>query len=362
LRRSSEKTYIIAEAGVNHNGSLDMALRLVDAAAEAGADAVKFQTFKAERLVQRHAPKAAYQKQTTEAEESQYDMLRRLELPYEAQKNLLEYCGERKIDFLSTPFDEESLDFLKDDLGLQTIKLGSGEVTNAPLLLRTAQKGVSLILSTGMSTLGEVETALSCLAFGYLKREEVPSQEAFLRAYASSEGRELLERQVTLLHCTSEYPAPLEDVHLRSMLTMREAFGLPVGYSDHTEGIAVSVAAAALGASVLEKHFTLDRTLPGPDHKASLEPGELAELVRSVRQVEKALGENRKVPSPSEWENRGIVRKSLVAKRSISKGEPFTSENLTCKRPGKGISPFEYWDMLGTMSSRNYKQDEEIYP
>jgi len=360
LRRNTEKNYIIAEAGVNHNGSLDMALRLVDAAAEAGADAVKFQTFKAGRLVQRHAPKAAYQKQTTEAEESQYDMLRRLELPYEAQKTLLEYCGERKIDFLSTPFDEESLDFLTDELGLQTIKLASGEVTNAPLLLRTAQKGVSLILSTGMSTLGEVETALSCLAFGYLKKEGTPSREAFLKAYASPEGREILENQVTLLHCTSEYPAPLEDVHLRSMLTMREAFGLRVGYSDHTEGIAVSIAAAALGASVLEKHFTLDRALPGPDHKASLEPGELAELVRSVRQVEKALGESRKVPSPSEWENRSVVRKSLVAKCSISKGEPFTSENLTCKRPGKGISPFDLWRFIGKVALREYQEDEPL--
>ncbi len=360
MKQKTKGAYIIAEAGVNHNGSLDMALRLVDVAAEAGADAVKFQTFKAERLVQRHAPKAAYQKQTTEAGESQYDMLRRLELPYEAQKTLLKYCGERKIDFLSTPFDEESLDFLTEDLGLQIIKLGSGEVTNGPLLFRTAQKGVALILSTGMSTLGEIETALSCLAFGYLGTEEVPSREAFLKAYASLEGREILERQVTLLHCTSEYPAPLEDVHLRSMLTMKEAFALRIGYSDHTEGIVVSVAAAALGASILEKHFTLDRALPGPDHKASLEPGELGELVRSVRQVEKALGESRKVPSSSEWENRGIVRKSLVAKCPISKGEFFTSENLACKRPGKGISPFDLWRFIGKVAPRDYEEDESL--
>jgi len=305
--------YIIAEAGVNHNGSLDMALQLVDAAASTGADAVKFQTFRADRLVKRDAPKAEYQKQTTGTDESQYEMLQRLELPREAHFALLDRCAARGIDFLSTPFDEESLDFLADELGLKTIKLGSGEVTNGPLLLRAARKGVSVILSTGMSTLGEVETALSCLAFGYTKVDESPSLEAFLATYASDEGREALSRRVTLLHCTTEYPAPFEDVNLRSMLTMERAFALPVGYSDHTEGIAVSVAAVALGASVIEKHFTLDRALPGPDHRASLEPGKLAEMVRSVRQVESALGSGLKAPSPSERMNRKIVRKSLVA-------------------------------------------------
>lgn len=352
--------YIIAEAGVNHNGSLDMALELVDAAAKAGADAVKFQTFAAERLVRKDAPKAAYQEQTTGTEESQYEMLRRLELPRAAHKALIERCAARRIDFLSTPFDEESLDFLTDELRLRTIKLGSGEVTNGPLLLRAARKGTSLILSTGMCTLGEVETALGCLAFGYVRPDEPPSLDAFLEAYASPEGREALERRVTLLHCTTEYPAPFDEVNLRSMLTMREAFGLSVGYSDHTEGIAVSVAAAALGATVIEKHFTLDATLPGPDHRASLEPDDLAELVRSIRRVVAALGSGVKAPSPSERENRRIVRKSLAAKRPIHRGEPFTPENLTCKRPGGGASPFAFWSLLGRTASREYAEDEAI--
>lgn len=352
--------YVIAEAGVNHNGSLDMALRLVDAAAEAGADAVKFQTFTADNLVRKSAPKAEYQLQTTEASESQYEMLRRLELSRAAHKTLLEQCSARGIDFLSTPFDEESLDFLTDELGLKTIKLGSGEVTNGPLLLHTARKGVNVILSTGMSTLGEVETALSCLAFGYIGNDKPPLLEAFVAAYASPEGQDALRRKVTLLHCTTEYPAPFADVNLRSMLTMKDAFGLRVGYSDHTEGIAVSIAAAALGASAIEKHFTLDRTLPGPDHRASLEPDELAELVRSVRQVEAALGSGVKTPSPSERENRSIVRKSLVAKHPIRKGERFTADNVTCKRPGGGVSPIAYWGILERTADRDYDEDEAL--
>jgi N-acetylneuraminate synthase len=352
--------YIIAEAGVNHNGSLDTALQLVDAAAEAGADAVKFQTFTAEHLVRRNAPKAEYQKQTTGTDESQYEMLRRLELPRAAHETLIERCSARGIDFLSTPFDEESLDFLTDDLGLKTIKLGSGEVTNGPLLLRTARKGVDVILSTGMSTLGEVETALACLAFGYTASGESPSLDAFLSAYVSQEGQGALRKRVTLLHCTTEYPAPFGEVNLRSMRTMREAFSLPVGYSDHTEGIAVSIAAAALGASVIEKHFTLDRALPGPDHKASLEPEQLAELVRSVRRTEAALGSAVKAPAPSELENRKIVRKSLTAKCTIIQGERLSPENVTCKRPGSGVSPFSFWSLLGRTTIREYAEDEAL--
>lgn len=352
--------FIIAEAGVNHNGSLDMALQLVDAAAEAGADAVKFQTFTAERLVRKNAPKAEYQKQTTGTGESQYEMLRRLELPRAAHETLLERCAARGIGFLSTPFDEVSLDFLTDDLGLKTIKLGSGEVTNGPLLLRVARKSVDVILSTGMSTLGEVETALACLAFGYVAPKEPPSLDAFFAAYVSQEGQDALRKRVTLLHCTTEYPAPFDEVNLRSMLAMRDAFALPVGYSDHTEGISVSIAAAALGALVIEKHFTLDRTLPGPDHKASLEPGELAELARAVRQVEAALGSGVKAPAPSELKNRKIVRKSLAAARPIHKGELFSQENLVCKRPGCGVSPFALWALLGSSSERDYDTDDEI--
>ncbi len=352
--------YIIAEAGVNHNGSLDTALQLVDAAADAGADAVKFQTFSADLLVRRNAPKAEYQKQTTGTDESQYEMLRRLELPRAAHETLLERCSARGIDFLSTPFDEESLDFLTDGLGLKTIKLGSGEVTNGPLLLRTARKGVDVILSTGMSTLGEVETALACLSFGYVAPNESPSLDAFLSAFVSQEGQDALRKRVTLLHCTTEYPAPFSEVNLRSMRTLRDAFNLPVGYSDHTEGIAVSIAAAALGASVIEKHFTLDRSLPGPDHKASLEPDQLAELVRSVRRTEAALGSGVKTPSPSELENRKIVRKSLTAKCAIIQGERLSPENVTCKRPGSGVSPFSFWSLLGRTAIREYAEDEAL--
>ena len=354
------KVLIIAEAGVNHNGSLDMALRLVDAAAEAGADAVKFQTFAADRLVRKDAPKAEYQKQSTGTEESQYQMLRRLELPRSAHEALIKRCAVRGIVFLSTPFDEESLDFLTDDLGLRTIKLGSGEVTNGPLLYRAACKGVDILLSTGMSTLGEVETALACMAFGYVRPGEPPSPEVFLDVYASAEGREVLERQVTLLHCTTEYPAPFEEVNLRSMLTMREAFGLPVGYSDHTKGIAVSVAATALGASVIEKHFTLDKSLPGPDHKASLEPCELKDLVRSVRQTEAALGSGTKAPSPSELANREIVRKSLVAKQKITTNAIITAELMESKRPGDGRSPMEYWNLLGKPSPSDFEAGDVL--
>jgi len=352
--------YIIAEAGVNHNGSLDMALQLVEAAAEAGADAVKFQTFTAERLVRKNAPKAEYQKQTTGTDESQYEMLRRLELPRATHETLLEQCSARGIDFLSTPFDEESLNFLTNDLGLKTIKLGSGEVTNGPLLLRTARKGVDVILSTGMSTLGEVETALACLAFGYIAPDEPPSLDAFLSAYASPEGHDALRKRVTLLHCTTEYPAPFGEVNLRSMLTMREAFNLPVGYSDHTEGIAVSIAAATLGASVIEKHFTLDRALPGPDHKASLEPHQLAELVRSIRQTEAALGSGVKAPSPSERDNRKIVRKSLVARQKITPKEIISAELMESKRPGDGRSPMEYWNLLGKPSPSDFEAGDVL--
>ena len=359
LKDNKKTTYIIAEAGVNHNGSLKMALDLIDAAASAGADAVKFQTFLAKNLARRSAPKAEYQKQTMK-EESQFEMLSRLELAKCHHQTLLEHCASRKIDFLSTPFDEESLSFLTDELSLRMIKLGSGEITNAPLLLQAARRGVSVILSTGMSTLGEVESALSCLAFGYLNSQEKPSTEAFLAAYASREGKEALERNVTLLHCTTEYPAPFEDVNLLSMLTLKRAFNLPVGYSDHTQGIAVPVAAAALGASVIEKHFTLDKGLPGPDHRASLEPGELSCMVQSVRQVEASLGNGFKIPAPSERENRIIVRKSLVAKGSIPAGTEFSESNLCVKRPGTGISPFEYWSLLGRKSTADFCDDEEI--
>jgi N-acetylneuraminate synthase len=356
------RVFIIAEAGVNHNGSLAQAIQLVDAAAESGADAVKFQTFKADKLVSRAAPKAEYQIESTGASESQHEMIRKLELDEAAHLSLKQHCRSKNIEFLSTPFDLESLDMLVSRFDLSFIKLASGEITNAPFLLAAARTGKPVILSTGMSDLGDVENALGVLAFGYACHEAAPSLAAFKAAYCSEDGQSVLRGRVTLLHCTTEYPAPLAEVNLRAMETLRQAFGLSVGYSDHTAGIAIPIAAAALGATVIEKHFTLDRNLPGPDHKASLEPHELTEMVRAIRQVEQSLGSPCKAPTPSELKNRPVARKSLVAARDISPGEAFTAENLAIKRPGNGISPLHYWDWLGKAASRPYAADESIEP
>lgn len=349
---------VIAEAGVNHNGDLDLALKLVDAAAEAGADVVKFQTFKAERLASRRAAKAEYQTRTTDAAESQLEMLRRLELSAEDHDRLIAHCRARGIRFMSTPFDLDSLAMLTDRFAIDTIKLGSGEVTNAPLLLAAAETGRPIILSTGMSTLGEVEAALGVLAFGYAKTSAKPGRAAFADAYISDSARRSLAAQVTLLHCTTEYPAPFAEVNLRAMDTLATAFGLPVGFSDHTPGIAIPIAAVARGACVIEKHLTLDRTLPGPDHKASLAPSELAAMVEAVRQVEAALGDGVKRPSDSERKNMDIARKSLVAARPIAVGETLSAENVTVKRPGSGMSPFAYWDVMYRPAMRAYDIDE----
>lgn len=354
-----QQTFIIAEAGVNHNGSLDMAKRLIAVAAEAGADAVKFQTFKAENLVSRIAPKAEYQTRTTAGDESQFEMIRKLELNELAHEILVEHCRLCGIQFLSTPFDLESVDLLTKRFDLPCIKIPSGDITNAPLLHKIAQTGKPVILSTGMSTLGEIEDALGVLSFGYLRCDS-PSTAAFRACYCSAKGQELLRDKVTLLHCTTEYPAPLEDVNLKVMDTLRCTFGLPVGYSDHTEGIAVPVAAVARGAVVIEKHFTLDRTLPGPDHLASLEPDQLRQMVDAIRAVEKALGSSRKHPASSEYKNIAVARKSLVAAIPILAGDVFTSENLAAKRPGSGLSPMHYWDMLKKKAERDYSADELV--
>lgn len=355
-----ERVFIIAEAGVNHNGSLDMAKQLIDVAAEAGSDAVKFQTFKAEQLVSRHAPKAEYQQRTTDAGDSQLDMIRKLELSESDHMTLIAYARSVGIEFLSTPFDFVSLAFLVDDLGLSTIKIPSGEITNAPFLLETARRTKRIILSTGMSTLGEIETALGILAFGFSEQSTPPGITAFEKVYGSVTGRNVLQDRVVLLHCTTEYPAPFADINLRAMATLQQAFGLPVGYSDHTTGIAIPVAAVALGANIIEKHFTLDRNLPGPDHKASLEPDELKQMVRSIRDVELALGYSIKQPAASELKNRPVARKSLVARQHIRKGEPFTQDNLAVKRPGDGISPIRYWEWLGKVADRDYQQDDKV--
>ncbi|PIE69218.1 MAG: N-acetylneuraminate synthase [Deltaproteobacteria bacterium] len=351
--------YIIAEAGVNHNGSLDMALDLVNAAAYAGADAVKFQTFKAKKLVQRDASKAEYQKKTTCSNESQFKMLRRLELSEDDHRKIQSACVKRGINFLSSPFDEDSLLFLAHNLRLKKIKLGSGEITNAPLLLKAAKENLSVILSTGMSSLGEVEMALGCLAFGYMSLEN-PSRESLIAAYSDKRARAILREKVTLLHCTSEYPAPLEDVNLNSMETMRRAFGLPVGYSDHTSGIWIPLAAVALGATVVEKHFTLDKNLSGPDHRASVEPAELASMIKAIRSVELALGNGIKSITPSEKANRQAVRKHLVFSQDLEAGTVLEEKHLTALRPERGVSPMDLWNVLGQTIRKNIKAGESF--
>lgn len=348
-------TLIIAEAGVNHNGNPDMALELVDRAAEAGADLVKFQTFDASRLASAQAPKAGYQNRTTDAGESQVEMLRRLELSPQAHRAVMKRCAERGIGFLSTPFDEGSLGLLVNEFGLERIKLGSGELTNAPLLLTSARAGVEVILSTGMGTLAEVEEALGVLAFGMLRQGEPRGRAEFADVLTDPLAWEMLRARVTLLHCTTEYPAPVAQTNLRAMATMRAAFGLRVGYSDHTEGRAISVAAVALGAEVLEKHFTLDRSLPGPDHAASLEPDELTALVTEIRSVERALGSGIKQPGPAELANRAIARKSLHAARDLASGQILQAEDVAILRPGDGISPMDLWDRLHNPVAHAFK-------
>ena len=356
----SNKTFVIAEAGVNHNGSIDMARRLIDAAADAGADAVKFQTFRAERLASALAPKAEYQIAATGSGESQFEMLKRLELSEEAHWQLLEHSLDRGIEFMSTAFDIESLHFLVDRIGIKRIKLPSGEITNGPFLLAAAKASLPLILSTGMSDLGEIRRALSVVAFGLLGEDAAPSVQSFDAALKSSRAQDLLKENVVILQCVTEYPASIADANLRAMGTISREFRLPVGYSDHTLGMSASLAAVALGAMVIEKHFTLDCRLPGPDHRASLEPGHLKNLVRCIREVGESLGDGRKVPAPAELRNLPVARKSLAAARAIRKGEIFTAENISIKRPGTGRSPIDYWAVLGSPASRDYKPDDLI--
>jgi N-acetylneuraminate synthase len=358
---SGKPVFIIAEAGVNHNGSPDTARELIDVAAQAGANAVKFQTFHAEAIISSSARKAPYQIANTGSDESQLEMVRRLELSADDHHALFEHAHRRGIEFLSTPADLGSVHLLTEILHLHRLKIASGEVTNQPLLLAVARTGRELILSTGMSSLSEVERALEVLAFGFVSAaEERPTQRATAEAYRGERGQTLLRERVTLLHCTTEYPAPAQHANLRAMQTMRAAFGLPVGYSDHTLGIEIAIAAVALGAAVLEKHFTLDRDMPGPDHAASLEPGELAAMVTAVRNTERALGSGRKLPAPSELKNMLIARRSLTAACDIRAGEPFTEHNLTTKRPGSGICATHYFEYLGRVATRNYAADDLI--
>jgi N-acetylneuraminate synthase len=350
---------VIAEAGVNHNGCLDTALALVDAAADAGADVVKFQTFRAGELATRAAAQADYQIRNTAKVESQLDMLKALELDDAAHRKLLSHCRQRGIEFLSTPFDHQSLALLVEGLGLRRIKVGSGDLTNAPLLLAIARNNCDVILSTGMATLDEIEEALGVLALGYAVGG-APGRTPFKAAYNCKAGKDALRRKVVVLHCTSDYPAADDEINLRAMDALAERFGLPVGFSDHSAGIAVPIAAVARAASVIEKHLTLDRAMPGPDHLASIEPAEFEAMVAGIRQVERALGPGGKAPTLSELKTRPIARKSIVARAPIGEGELFTAENLAVKRPGTGLSPALLWDLIGRRASAAYGADDLI--
>ena len=355
------QTYIIAEAGVNHNGNSDLAFKLVDAAAKAGADAVKFQTFKANHLVTKKAKQADYQSLNSKHVESQWDMLSKLELPYEDHFKLLEYCQTLGIEFLSTAFDSDSLQFLVEKLGLKTLKIPSGEITNAPFVLEHARTGCDLIVSSGLTNLAELESVLGVIAFGLTASKTCqPSETSFAEAYSSDEGQRALKDKVTLLHCTTEYPAPFTDINLRAIATLASSFKLPVGFSDHSNGIFMPLASVALGALVVEKHFTLDKAMDGPDHKASLNPAELKEMVDGIRQVELALGDGIKRPTLSELKNKSVIRKSLVTLQKVKAGEKFNSKNLGIKRPGDGISPYRYWDLLGKVASKYYSSGDLI--
>ena len=327
------RALIIAEAGVNHNGSIEIAKKLVDTAKECGADIVKFQTAKLDSLASKHAQMAEYQKKNTGTEESQKDMLKKLLLDYESFIEIAEYCKEKKIEFLSTPFDIESIYFLAPMVKFW--KVPSGEVTNYPYLIEIAKTGKPVVLSTGMSTIDEVEAAYE-----------------LLRKNGSGE--------ITLLHCTTEYPAPIEDVNLRAMNTLKEKFECNVGYSDHTSGIDIPIVAVAMGATIIEKHFTLDRNMEGPDHKASLEPNDLSKMVKAIRRIEIAMGDGKKEPSEAEKGNKAVARKSIVAKKDIRKGEIFSNENITTKRPGSGINPMRWEEILGTTAKRDFMEDELI--
>ena len=332
----SSKVFIIAEAGVNHNGSLDLAKKLIDVASESGADAVKFQTFKAEKLVSKNAQKADYQKQTTNKTESQFDMIKKLELDMDTHKELIAYCETKNIMFLSTPFDHDSIELL-NDLGLEIFKIPSGEITNLPYLRHIGKLNKKVILSTGMADIGEIEDALDILINTGTKKENI-----------------------TILHANTMYPTPMEDVNLKAMVTIGNTFDIAYGYSDHTLGIEVDIAAVALGACCVEKHFTLDKTMEGPDHKASLEPHELKSMIKAIRNIELALGSCVKKPSKSEIPNMQIARKSIVAKIEIKKGDKLSEENITIKRPGNGINPMRWDEVVGTIAAKDYKEDELI--
>ncbi len=356
----NNSTYIIAEIGVNHNGSLKFATNLITAAHQAGVNAVKFQTFKTENLVSLTAPKADYQKKNTDKAETQFEMLKSLELSENDHIELISFCRNYNLDFLSTPFGDVCSEMLIKRLGLKTVKISSGDLTNAPLLLKIAKLGADVILSTGMSNNEEITEALGVLAFGYLNIKSKPSLSGFMQAFKSKEGSSIIKQKVSLLHCTSEYPAPFDEINLNAMVNMKNHYGCKTGLSDHSDGIIVPIAAVAMGAEIIEKHITLDKTLNGPDHKASLDPIELTNMVRAIRNIEFALGSGVKCVSKSEMKNKNIVRKSIVAKKVIKNGETFSEENLTTKRPENGLLPIKMWEIIGKIAKRDYSVDDVI--
>ena len=356
------RTFVIAEAGVNHNGDIGLAVELVAAAAEAGADAVKFQTFNADALATANAPKAAYQEKGTATYQTQREMLKALELPRNAYGELKNAADSVGLEFVSTPFDSDSLSFLVDNVGVKTLKIGSGDLTDGPLLLAAAKTGLPLIVSTGMSSLDEIAEALDVITFGKLNEGLPSGSDDFSGLHDTDSGRRALIGGVTLLHCTSLYPAPADLANLRAMQTIADRFGLPIGYSDHTEGTAVSLAAVALGAVTIEKHLTLDRTMDGPDHAASMEPESFADLVAGIRTIGEALGTSEKAPEQGEAEMQSRARKSLFAAGPVAAGASFRNTDLAAKRPGGGLSPMRFWDIIGSTAGRDYKADERIDP
>ncbi len=356
---TGSRIFVIAEAGVNHNGDPDLAHSLVEVAKRAGADAVKFPTFSADRVVAKNALKAAYQLETTDKSESQYEMLKRLELSEAMHLALAQHARELGLEFMSTPFDEAAASFLAERLGVVRLKIPSGEITNGPFLLHIARLGLPMVLSTGASTISEVGEALGVIGFGLMEPRDAVPKRARLDEYRL-EAQALLEERVTLLHCTTEYPAPVHDANLNAITTLRETFSLNSGLSDHSAGIALAIASVALGAQVIEKHFTLDRSLSGPDHRASLEPDELAQMIDGIRMVSVALGDGVKRPAPSEMANLEIVRRSLVAKSDIAAGSLFDWDNLEARRPGSGVSPMTAWQMIGHRASRSYRRGDLI--
>ena len=355
------KVYIIAEAGVNHNGNSELAFKLIDEGYKAGADAIKFQIFKSENLATINADKAQYQLKTTKETESQLEMLKSLELPLITYFELKEYCEKLGIDFLITAFDSESLDFIINELKVSILKIPSGEITNGPLILQHAQSGLDIIISTGMANLNEIQDALSIISYGYKnQKKSIFSYKEIIEFNKKNVLTKILKNKVTILHCTTEYPAPIDELNLKAIEKIRDTFNLKVGYSDHSEGILASIIASSLNTTIIEKHFTLDKLMKGPDHKASLEPNELKLMIDSIRSIENIMGKDEKKISPSELKNIDIARKSLVALKDIKKGEIFSKKNLTAKRPGNGISPMNYWDFLGKKATRDFFKDDKI--